>query len=368
MSIFSRYREYTPIWPEISTSKLAVRRYAVLASAVIVLSGILNVVLLYKSWGRWPTPLDNYQHLNSHPLLNEEFARSLEPPETSRNAIVTTLYTDSYATAIAALGHSLTRVNSTAQRIVFYLPDKISPRALCIAAASGFVPRAISRIAPPHNGKGIYSHFLDQFSKLNIWTLADEGIQGLVYLDADTLVLRNFDELFSLPYNFGAVPDVYIDKMGFSLGFNAGVLFLRPSRAVFLDMLAKIETASFNAHEAEQAFLNHYYGAEALRLPYAYNANLAIKMRQPDLWADLKREMRIVHYTLVKPFLAEMDNSGVIVVSVRDMETNIKNKLGAFGGLFQDELLEWAAIWRETRRTYSDALAECNSASPTVGS
>lgn len=280
---------------------------------------------------------------------------------------MTSLYTDSYATAIATLGHSLNRVNSTASRLLFYLPEKVSPRALCIATSTGFTPRAIVRIPPPHGGEGVYAHFLDQYSKLTIWTLADAGVKGAVYLDADTLVLRNFDELFGLPYNFAAVPDVYVDGMGFSLGFNAGVLFLRPSRAVFGDMLAKIETASYNMHEAEQSFLNHYYGAEALRLPYAYNANLAIKKRKPELWADVKKEARVVHYTLVKPFLKEMDNSGKTVVEVRRMETNVQAKLDAFGGLFREELLEWVAIWKETRRTYADAFTQCSRASPTPG-
>ena len=36
-----------------------------------------------------------------------------------------------------------------------------------------------------------------------------------------------------------------------------------------------------------------------MRLPYAYNANLAIKKRSLAPWDALKGEMRVVHYTPV---------------------------------------------------------------------
>lgn len=359
MSYFSRYRDYTPLWSD--TSKPTPRRYIFIALALLAGSAVLNVVLYNKLSHRWQVPLDNYQEINVQPILDSRVTDSLGQLNPKENVIVTSLYTDSYATAIATLGHSLNRVNSTAGRLLFYLPEKISPRALCIATATGFVPHPISRIPPPRGGKGVFWKFMDQYSKLNIWTLSDSGVKAAVYLDADTLVLRNFDELFSLPYNFAAVPDVYVDGQGWSLSFNAGVLYLRPSRDVFEDMLAKIATASYNMHEAEQSFLNHYYGAEAVRLPYAYNANLAIKSRKPEVWADVKREARVVHYTLVKPFLAEEDNSGKTVVEMRKMEANVQRKMGQYGGLFREEMQDWVDVWRDTRRTFADAFLECSS-------
>jgi len=273
---------------------------------------------------------------------------------------VTSLYSDSYATAIANLGHSLSRVNSTARRILFYLEDNISPEALCIATATGFTAHPVSRIAPPHNGEGTHARLMDAYSKLNLWTLADEGITAVVHLDADTLVVRNFDELFSLPYNFGAAPDVYVGTHGFAIEFNTGVIFARPSTVVFRDMLAKMETASYDAILADQAFLNQYFAADAVRLPYAYNANLAIKKRKPAMWADLKTRARIVHYTLVKPFLAEEDNSGRTVLDMHGLAQNVRNRMGEFDGAFDEELQEWLDVWNETYRTYGDALRECS--------
>lgn len=266
---------------------------------------------------------------------------------------MTGLYTDAFATAVATLGHTLNVANSSASRLLFYLPEKISRRALCIATVSGWEPVPVERIAPPHSG--VHRHFLDQYSKLHLWTLDTRGFKSVVYVDADTVVRRSFDELFRLPYSFAAVPDVYPGAQGYTTAFNAGVMMLRPDSALFRDMVGKIASAHYPAEQAEQAFLNHYFGAEALRLPYAYNANLAIKRRTPALWAGLQQEMRIMHYTMAKPFLqGDYDE-----VPMDRLEKNAERVMRKKSG-YKEEIAEWLEQWLETRRTYGSKLAKCN--------
>ncbi|PCH35803.1 glycosyltransferase family 8 protein [Wolfiporia cocos MD-104 SS10] len=366
-SRFSRYQDYTPLWTDAATLKQTSRRsvFRILAAVLVVLGSVsFNIYMIHKLVKRWPTPLDNYQHLNTHPLVSEEFFSTVPSPSAQENAVVTCMYTDSYATAIATLGHSLNRVNSTAARLLFYLPGSISEEALCIASATGFKPHPVSRIAPPHNGEGTHERFMDAYSKLNLWSLSDARIKAVVHLDADTLVLRNFDELFALPHNFGAVPDVYVGSHGFALEFNTGVIFARPDASVLADMREKMQTAVYDAIQADQAFLNQYFAADALRLPYAYNANLAIKKRKPEMWADLKHRARIVHYTLVKPFLAEADNSGKTPVPLDGLEQNVRNRMGEFDGAFGEELLDWLEIWKETYAQYGTVLTQCQRHGP----
>ncbi|CCM03929.1 uncharacterized protein FIBRA_06081 [Fibroporia radiculosa] len=358
----SRYKDYTPLWYDITPLKQTSRRNAIRILSVLALIAVsvsANIYLIYKIVKRWPTALDTYQHLNPYPIVNEEFLRTLSSPSPDENAVVTSMYTDSYATAVATLGHSLTRANTTARRLLFYLPDHISPQALCIASSTGFVPYPVSRIPPPHNGVGTHERFMDAYSKLNIWKLGDAGIKAVVHLDADTLVLRNFDELFSLPYSFAAVPDVYVGSHGFTLDMNTGVIFARPDMGIFDDMLLKMQSATYDGIQADQAFLNVYFAADALRLPYAYNANLAIKKRKPDLWADLRPRTRIAHYTLVKPFVAEEDNTGVRILRMNELEENVIRRMSEFDGAFEEELMDWLRIWRDTYKTYGDALREC---------
>ncbi|CAL1711423.1 unnamed protein product [Somion occarium] len=303
-------------------------------------------------------PLDHYQGLNTFPLVNQDTlskslsSRTFNPEE---HAVVTTLYTDAFAPAVATLGHSLRKANTSARLILLYLPEKVSPSALCVATSSGFVAQPVARIPPPNNGEGAHPHFLDQFTKLTLWKLDQQGIKSLVYLDADTLVRRNFDELFTFPFNFGAVPDVYLDDNGFILGFNAGVLFLRPSTTVFNQMVSQIATADFPHLEAEQSFLNHYFGAEAVRLPYAYNGNLAIKQRAPEMWNRTAHERRIVHFTLAKPFLM----GDYERVPWYELEERVVEVAGYEDGAYKEETMWWGEMFKEMKHTYAKQLHKC---------
>ncbi len=302
--------------------------------------------------------LDHISHIalcyrHDFPVVNEEFFRSV-PLVRSENAIVTSMYNDAFAAPIATLGHSLNRVESNTRRILFYIPGQVSERALCIATVSGWEPHPVARVDPPADG-GVHQHFIDQFTKLSIWKFDELGIKAVVYLDADTLVRRNFDELFAMPFNFAAVPDVYIDDPGFSIGFNAGVLFVRTSTSAFHKLVSSINTARYAHWEAEQALLNVFYGADVVRLPYIYNGNMAIKRRNPEMWEGLQSELRLIHYSLVKPFWREVYNE----TGLEDMHRNVLMRAEEWDGTWRDEILEWGEAWKDTEDTHRYAITRC---------
>ncbi|KAF7966833.1 hypothetical protein HWV62_36941 [Athelia sp. TMB] len=295
---------------------------------------------------------------NDEPLLHKDYA----PRETSagKRAVVSTLYSNSFAIATAVLGHSARAHNVSARLMLPYLYDRIGPLALCITRAAGWEPIPVPHISPPHNGKDIHDRFKDQYTKLNIWALDKLGIETVVYLDSDTLVRRNFDELFDLPFNFAAVPDVYGDSRGFSLTFNAGVLVLRTSSLVLDDMVQKIKTAAYPLQQAEQAFLNLYYGATAVRLPYAYNANLAIKVRSPEMYQELKHNMRIVHYTMMKPFLSDTMPSTTIL-TLEEMEVVMTNAELEHEMLYREEAGWWREAYERMMKDIGEQVSTCYS-------
>ncbi|EJF56837.1 nucleotide-diphospho-sugar transferase [Dichomitus squalens LYAD-421 SS1] len=357
-----RYKDYIPLPPwsdgepgspyRNAKNPVGDRRRRI-GQGIVSLSVLVNLYFLYATFTSWPAPLDNYQALNTHPILDTKALVAIKPANSQDNVIVTGLYTDAFATAVATLGHTLNVANSSAARLLYYLPDKVSERALCIATVSGWEPVRIERIAPPF--RGVHRHFLDQYSKLHLWTLDQRGYQSVMYVDSDTIVRRNFDEVFRLPYTFAAVPDVYTDSQGYVTAFNAGVMFLRPDTELFHDMVSKIATAHYPAEQAEQAFLNHYFGAEVLRLPYAYNGNLAIKKRTPKLWTALQDEMRIMHLTMAKPFL----QGDYAEVAMDQLERNAE-RVARKKPVFKEEIAEWVEAWLETRRTYASKLVKCN--------
>ena len=67
------------------------------------------------------------------------------------------------------------------------------------------------------------------FSKLRAWTLTQ--FTKCVFMDADTLVLQNVDELFERE-ELSAAPDV-----GWPDCFNTGVFVFKPSKKTYDDLL-----------------------------------------------------------------------------------------------------------------------------------
>lgn len=327
-------------------------------SVAAVISAACAVFVWAGRWLLCGSPpysaLVNYQDLNSPSLVSGQL-----PAAPAKRAIVSTLYSDSYAIGIAVLGHSVRRANVTGRLILLHLAGRVSEQALCIACAAGWEPVAVPFIPPPHDGKGIYHRFYDQYTKLNIWGLDQRGVDQAVYLDADTLVLRNFEELFDLPFNFAAVPDVYGDKRGFTVNFNAGVLVFRPSTSVLDTMKGKLEIAKYPLKQAEQSFLNLFFATAALRLPYAYNANLAIKKSSPAMWKGMKDEMRIVHYTLMKPFVDEWASNSKLFEE-DELRHFIDEVTERHDGLFAEEIGWWREAYNRMMAEARGKIEACN--------
>ncbi|KAJ7769097.1 glycosyltransferase family 8 protein [Mycena maculata] len=301
------------------------------------------------------SPLDQYQDLNQFPVTLDH-APDHSPVD--RRAVVSSLYSDGFAIAVAVVGHSARSANVSARFLVPYLENKVSEKALCIVRAVGWEPYPVPWIPPPHDGNGIHLRFMDQYTKLNVWALDKMGIDSAVYLDADTLVRRNFDELFDSPFNFAAVPDVDVHGGGFILSFNAGVLAFRPSSAVLKDMLQKLEVAEYPPEEAEQAFLNRYFAGTCMRLPFIYNANLGYKGRSPRLWKRLIDEMRIVHYTAVKPFIQDIHVTDT-VLPAEEIEDAMEKSVLKKGGLYREEVGWWKDAYRKMMLDRGDAINQC---------
>ena len=261
---------------------------------------------------------------------------------------MTTLYSDNYVPALLTLGQSLEDTRTSARRVLLYFPANVTERSVCQLRSVGWELHAIDRIAPPDDGKGIYFRFVDQYTKLQVWALDKLGIAAVLYIDGDTLVRRNTDEIWSVlgTTNFAAVPDIFMGNLAFSLSFNAGVMLLRTSSAVFEDMISKINTIPYDHGYAEQGFLNVYYSANVMRLPYVYNSNLAIKRRSPKMWEAMKPDMAIVHYTLDKPFDYTHDDpqrswSGEALEEAKVIK----------GGIWREEMGWWGEVWEKASKS-----------------
>ena len=154
-----------------------------------------------------------------------------------RRAYVTLVTNADYAIGAAALVRSLRLSQTEAAIVVLHteavgaaslaplaaLGARLSPAAL-LNTSDGFNERharsALHAAAPFTKGEKPAFHTpLDNFVKLRLWQLTE--YDRCIFLDADTLVLKNIDRLFEYP-EFAAAPNVY-ERLGDFHRLNSGV-------------------------------------------------------------------------------------------------------------------------------------------------
>jgi len=219
-----------------------------------------------------------------------------------RHAYVTTLCGgDAYLQGVEVLGRSLAESGTRVPRFVMATPD-VSARARSTLLQQGWEIVDVDPIESPSSKTAqIYPRFALAFTKLRAFGL--EIFDKLVNLDADTVVLRNIDDLFERP-GFAAAPDFFLPDR-----FNSGVMVIEPSAALFERFHeALVRMGSYDG--GDQGFLNEmvpdwYARPVAFRLPAGYNMHhfvFQFLMAHPSLKERVLSEVRVVHFTLQKPW------------------------------------------------------------------
>ena len=230
---------------------------------------------------------------------------------TSR-AYVTLVTNADFAVGAGALLRSLALTGTTAERIVMHtggVPEA-SLRAL-EARGAQLVPMDLLPTSAAFNErhardrihglnpftKGTKPPFhtpLDNFAKLRLWELPYARV---VFLDADTLVLRNIDRLFEYP-ELCAAPNVYESLSDFHR-MNSGVFTARPSRATFERLLAQLDAPDAFWKRTDQTFLQEAF-PDWHGLPVIYNTLQYVWLNLPGLWDW--GSIRVLHFQYEKPW------------------------------------------------------------------
>ena len=157
---------------------------------------------------------------------------------------------------------------------------------------------ALHRRAPfEKGGKPNFHVPLDNFCKLHIWQLTD--YQRVVFLDADTLVVKNIDKLFGYP-EFSAAPNLY-ETLADMHRLNSGVFVAAPAAATYRSMLERLDAPGAFWRRTDQTFLQHYF-PDWHGLPYTFNALQYLYFNLPALWRW--SSIKVVHYQYEKPWMA----------------------------------------------------------------
>ncbi|KAI3458736.1 hypothetical protein Pfo_015399 [Paulownia fortunei] len=231
--------------------------------------------------------------------------------KSSEEAYVTLLYGDEFLLGVRVLGKSIRDTGST-KDMVALVSDGVSDYAKKQLQADGWIVKTISLLENPNQVHP--KRFWGVYTKLKIFNMTN--YKKVVYLDADTIVVKNIEDLFKC--------QKFCANLKHSERLNSGVMVVEPSEQVFKDMMTKVNTMhSYTG--GDQGFLNSYFpdfanarifdphaSPEELksrsipqmeRLSTLYNADVGLYMLA-NKWMVDEEELHVIHYTLgpLKPW------------------------------------------------------------------
>ncbi|XP_029937618.1 glycogenin-1-like [Myripristis murdjan] len=212
----------------------------------------------------------------------------------SDQAFVTLATNDSYAKGAMVLGQSLRNHNTTRKLVALVGPHVTEP---CRTALHSIYDE-VCVVDIMDSGDASHLALMKRpdlgvtFTKLHCWTLTQYS--KCVFMDADTLVLSNIDELFERE-ELSAAPDP-----GWPDCFNSGVFVFRPSNETHEKLLAFCsENGSFDG--GDQGVLNSFFNTWATadiskHLPFIYNlSSIAIYSYLPA-FRQFGHDAKVVHF------------------------------------------------------------------------
>ncbi|XP_073539776.1 glycogenin-1-like isoform X2 [Phyllobates terribilis] len=209
-------------------------------------------------------------------------------------AFVTLCTNDTYCQGALVLGKSL-RNHETSRKLVVMITSPVSGRMRAILSK---VFDEVLEVDTLDSADLVRLSLLKRpelgvtFTKIQCWTLTQ--YTKCVYMDADTIALRNIDELFDRE-EFSAAPD-----SGWPDCFNSGVFVFRPSLDTFGRLLQYAEdNGSFDG--GDQGLLNSFFSNWATsdiskHLPFIYNLSISSIYTYIPAFKQFGSEAKVVHF------------------------------------------------------------------------
>jgi alpha-N-acetylglucosamine transferase len=214
------------------------------------------------------------------------------PSMVATEAFCTLVTSDDYGLGAIVLAHSLRDVGTTKELICMYT-DKVTGLMVSrLREVFGEMIHVAPTLSKSLDNLKLLGRpdLIETFTKINVWNLTQ--YEKIVFLDADTIVKKNVDDLFSVNAEFSACPDI-----GWPDCFNSGVFVLKPSKETYSGLLKAADTTgSFDG--GDQGLLNDFF-PNWNRLSYVYNVTPAPTTAHYSYAPAVnkyKNDIRIVHF------------------------------------------------------------------------
>ncbi|RWS24809.1 glycogenin-1-like protein [Leptotrombidium deliense] len=258
----------------------------------------------------------------------------------ANEAFVTLSTNDTYCLGALVLAHSLRNVNTSRQLVILITPH-VSEQMRCILrqvfdevqevnVIDSKDAAILSLMKRPELGITL--------TKLHCWKLTKYS--KCVFMDADTLVLKNIDELFEKE-ELSAVSDI-----GWPDCFNSGVFVFRPSEKTFQDLVLLLaEQGSFDG--GDQGLLNTYFSDWAYKdiskhLSFIYNMSSLSVYSYLPAYKQFGANVKVVHFIgSMKPWMYGYDaSSRQIKIPPFCRETQAMEHLTLWWNIFMNKVQE----------------------------
>ncbi|KAL2163130.1 hypothetical protein VTH06DRAFT_6966 [Thermothelomyces fergusii] len=215
------------------------------------------------------------------------------------------LLTDTYLPGALVLAHSLRDAGTTKKLAILVTLDTVSVEVVKQLETVYDYVIPVDRIRNEHpanldlmNRRDLHS----AFTKINLWKQTQ--FRKIVYADADIVASRAPDELFDLPHNFSAAPDI-----GWPDLFNTGLMVLTPNLGDYNALLAMAQKGvSFDG--ADQGLLNMYFKNDYNRLSFSYNVTPSAHYQYLPAYKHFRSTISMVHFIGTdKPWLQGRDKA-----------------------------------------------------------
>ncbi|XP_055838422.1 glycogenin-1-like isoform X6 [Episyrphus balteatus] len=254
----------------------------------------------------------------------------------SKCAWVTLTTNDAYSLGAMVLAHSLKRVGTVHDLVVMITPTVSEAMRSRLRDVFDLVQEVnvldskdaanLAILARPELGI--------TFTKLHCWKLVQ--YQKCVFLDSDTLVIQNSDELMERE-ELSAAPEVCWPDC-----FNSGVFVYRPNEATFNSIIEfAAKNGSFDG--GDQGILNSYFSQWAhtdisKHLPYTYNTAAFAVYSYLPAFKEFKNKIKILHFAgKMKPWLLNF-NSETKVAQIPPMFTHAGDFIQLWWNIFCDNV------------------------------
>ncbi|KAJ2685211.1 glycogenin glucosyltransferase, partial [Coemansia sp. RSA 1285] len=252
-------------------------------------------------------------------------------PWQPRHAYVTLVTSDSYVDGALVLLHSLRRMLTPYSIVCLATPASLSAHSLRRLRQhfDGVIETDLHR-STDNRALAILGRpdLWSTLTKIQLWNPALFGAWDAVcYLDADTLVRRSIDDIFtrfqtwcsSVPeWRQGGLVSAAPDT-GWPDCFNSGVLLLAPGHECYEGLIRRVAENNASFDGADQGLFNEHFSDWATdlpyrRLPFLYNTTASMYyMYQPAL-QRFGHDMRVVHFIGVsKPWHWDRTPDGQLI-------------------------------------------------------